>query len=116
MGRRHNLYSHLGGIPLSRRGARCLQSQDCGLGDGDPLRTELVLKAFAMALAQRRPAEVIHHSDQGSQYTSLAFVKRCQQAGVRPSMGTVGDCFDNAMGERFFATLECELLERTSDL
>jgi putative transposase len=77
------------------------------------LRTELVLKALDMALGQRRPAGVIHHSDQGSQYTSLAF-KRCEQAGVRPSMGSVGDCFDNAMCESFFATLECELLERRS--
>jgi putative transposase len=76
------------------------------------LRTELVLKALDMALGQRRPAGVIHHSDQGSQYTSLAFGKRCELAGVRPSMGTVGDCFDNAMCESFFATLECELLNR----
>jgi putative transposase len=76
------------------------------------LRTELVLKALDMALGQRRPAGVIHHSDQGSQYTSLAFGKRCELAGVRPSMGTVGDCFDNAMCESFFATLECELLSR----
>ncbi len=76
------------------------------------LRTELVLNALDMALGQRRPAGVIHHSDQGSQYTSLAFGKRCEQAGVRPSMGSVGDCFDNAMCESFFATLECELLRR----
>ena len=74
------------------------------------LRTELVLKALDMALGQRRAYGVIHHSDQGSQYTSLAFGKRCAQAGVRPSMGSVGDCFDNAMCESFFATLECELL------
>jgi len=78
------------------------------------LRTELVLKALDMALAQRRATGVIHHSDQGSQYTSLAFGKRCEQAGVRPSMGSVGDCFDNAMCESFFATLECELLNRQS--
>jgi putative transposase len=78
------------------------------------LRTELVLKALEMALGQRRAAGVIHHSDQGSQYTSLAFGKRCEQAGVRPSMGSVGDCFDNAMCESFFATLECELLNRQS--
>jgi len=78
------------------------------------LRTELVLNALNMAIAQRRPAGVIHHSDQGSQYTSLAFGKRCEEAGVRPSMGTVGDCFDNAMCESFFATLECELLNRHS--
>jgi putative transposase len=76
------------------------------------LRTELVLAALNMALGQRRPTEVIHHSDQGTQYTSLAFGKRCEQAGVRPSMGSVGDCFDNAMCESFFATLECELLDR----
>ncbi len=78
------------------------------------LRTELVLKALDMALEQRHALGVIHHSDQGSQYTSLAFGKRCELAGVRPSMGTVGDCFDNAMCESFFATLECELLNRRS--
>ena len=76
------------------------------------LRTELVLDALNMALGQRRPAAVIHHSDQGCQYTSIAFGLRCKQAGVRPSMGSVGDCYDNAMCESFFATLECELLDR----
>jgi putative transposase len=78
------------------------------------LRVELVLKALNMALWQRRPTDVIHHSDQGSQYTSLAFGKRCQQVGVRPSMGSVGDAFDNALCESFFASLECELLNRKS--
>jgi len=76
------------------------------------LRTELVLAALDMAVAQRRPTEVIHHSDQGCQYTSLAFGRRCGEAGVRPSMGSVGDAYDNAMCESFFATLECELLDR----
>lgn len=76
------------------------------------LRTELVLEALDMALWERRPEAVIHHSDQGSQYTSLAFGRRCKGAGVRPSMGSVGDCYDNAMAEAFFATLECELLDR----
>jgi putative transposase len=76
------------------------------------LRTELVLDALDLALWQRRPREVTHHSDQGSQYTSIAFGQRCRQAGVRPSMGSVGDCFDNALCESFFATLECELLAR----
>lgn len=76
------------------------------------LRTELVLGALEMALWRRRPGDVIHHSDQGSQYTSVAFGKRCEEAGVRPSMGSVGDCFDNAMCESFFATLECECLDR----
>jgi putative transposase len=65
------------------------------------LRTELVLEALNMALTQRRPTGVIHHSDQGTQYTSIAFGARCRQAGVRPSMGSVGDCFDNAMCESF---------------
>lgn len=76
------------------------------------LRSSLVVDALSMALSQRRPNDVIHHSDQGSQYTSIAFGQRCKEAGVRPSMGTVGDCFDNALCESFFATLECELLER----
>jgi putative transposase len=78
------------------------------------LRTELVLDALNMALHQRRPTHVIHHSDQGTQYTSISFGRRCKQAGVRPSMGSVGDCYDNAMCESFFATLECELIERST--
>ena len=78
------------------------------------LRTELVLEALNMALWQRRPESVIHHSDQGCQYTSFAFGKRCRLMGVRPSMGSVGDCYDNAMAESFFATLECELIDRHS--
>ena len=78
------------------------------------LRTELVLEALDMALWQRRPEEVMHHSDRGSQYTSFAFGARCREAGVRPSMGAVGSCYDNAMCESFFATLECELIDRTS--
>jgi putative transposase len=77
------------------------------------LRTELVLDALQMALKQRRPRGVIHHSDHGCQYTSIAFGKRCEAFGVRPSMGSVGDCFDNALCESFFATLECELLDRS---
>jgi putative transposase len=76
------------------------------------LRTGLVLAALDMAVAQRRPTDVIHHSDQGCQYTSVAFGQRCTEAGVRPSMGSVGDAYDNALCESFFATLECELLDR----
>jgi len=76
------------------------------------LRTELVLDALEMAIGQRRPRNVIHRSDQGRQYTSLAFGARCREAGVRPSMGSVGDAYDNAMCESFFVTLECELLDR----
>jgi putative transposase len=76
------------------------------------LATQVVLDALNMALAKRRPNDVIHHSDQGSQYTSIGFGLRCREAGVRPSMGSVGDAYDNAMCESFFATLECELLAR----
>jgi putative transposase len=76
------------------------------------LRTEVVLEALEMAVRQRQPRSVIHHSDQGCQYTSIAFGKRCREAGVRPSMGSVGDAYDNALCESFFATLECELLAR----
>ncbi len=83
-----------------------------GWAMGTHLRTELVLDALNVALWQRRPEAVIHHSDQGSQYTSLAFGRRCDEMGVRPSMGSVGDAYDNALCESFFATLECELLER----
>jgi len=78
------------------------------------LRTSLVLAALNMAIDQRRPARVIHHSDQGCQYTAIGFGLRCCAAGVRPSMGSVGDCYDNAMCESFFATLECELLDRVT--
>jgi putative transposase len=76
------------------------------------LRTALVLAALEMAIHQRHPEGVVHHSDQGSQYTALQFGSRCRQFGILPSMGSVGDCFDNAMCESFFATLECELLDR----
>jgi putative transposase len=76
------------------------------------LRTELVLTALDMALAQRRPHGVIHHSDHGCQYTAIAYGQRCLAFGVRPSMGSVGDAYDNALCESFFATLECELLDR----
>ena len=71
-----------------------------------------MLAALNMALAVRQTCGVIHHSDQGSQYTSLAFGKLCREMGVLPSMGSVGDAYDNAMAESFFATLECELLAR----
>jgi putative transposase len=76
------------------------------------LRTELVLDALNMAIGQRRPTQVIHHSDQGCQYTSVAFGLRCRDVGIRPSMGSVGDAYDNTLCESFFASLECELLDR----
>lgn len=76
------------------------------------LKTELVIDALDMAIGQRQPSTVIHHSDQGCQYTAVAFGLRCREVGVKPSMGSVGDAYDNAMCESFFATLECELLDR----
>jgi putative transposase len=85
-----------------------------GWAMAEHLRTELVIDALDMAIWRRRPAEgLVHHSDQGTQYTSLLFGRRCGEAGIRPSMGSVGDCFDNAVTESFFATLECELIDRS---
>lgn len=83
-----------------------------GWAMGGALRTELMLSALERAYAQRTPRAVIHHSDHGCQYTSIAFGKRCEELGVRPSLGSVGDAYDNAMAESFFATLECEVLDR----
>lgn len=77
------------------------------------LRTGLVTDALATATSQRDASGVVHHSDQGSQYTSVAFGMQCHRAGIMPSMGSVGDCYDNAMAESFFATLQCELLDQT---
>ena len=78
------------------------------------LGARLVVDALEMALRRRRPAPgLIHHSDHGRQYTSLAFGQRCRRAGVVPSMGSVGDAYDNALAESFFATLECELVDRS---
>lgn len=76
------------------------------------LASQLVLQALEMAYAQRAPRAVIHHSDHGSEYTAIAFGTRCTKLGVRLSMGSVGDCYDNAMAESFFSTLECEVLDR----
>ncbi len=79
----------------------------------DTLATEIVTAALDMAVLRARPAPgLVHHSDHGAQYTSAVFGQRCQEAGIVPSMGTVGDAFDNALAESFFATLECELIDR----
>lgn len=83
-----------------------------GWSTADNLKTGLVLGALDSAVSQRQPTRVIHHSDHGTQYTSVAFGNRCRQAGVQPSMGSVGDAYDNALCESFFASLECELLDR----
>ena len=79
---------------------------------GERMNSDLVIAALNMATLTRKPESVIHHSDQGSQYTSIAFGERCQLMKVKPSMGTVGDAYDNAMAESFFASLECELIDR----
>jgi putative transposase len=86
-----------------------------GWSFGSRMKAELVQRALGMALFTRKAATgVIHHSDQGSQYTSQAFRQMCAQAGVQVSMGSVGDAYDNAMAESFFASLECELIARKS--
>ncbi|MDQ3677301.1 MAG: IS3 family transposase [Actinomycetota bacterium] len=78
-----------------------------GSAIADHIRSELVVEALQMALARRRPgAGVVHHSDQGSQYVSLAFGQACAQAGIARSMGSTGCCFDNAVAEAFFASLK----------
>ena len=78
-----------------------------GWAMADHMRADLVVDALQMALARRRPeAGLIHHSDQGSQYVSLAFGQRARDAGIAVSMGSRGDCFDNAVAESFFATFE----------
>ena len=75
--------------------------------------SELMVLALQKAVAERNPPRgVIHHSDHGSQYTSRAFQTVCQAANITPSMGAVGDCYDNAMAESFFATLEKELIHQ----
>jgi putative transposase len=84
-----------------------------GWSMADHLHTELVLDALDMAITQRNPAPgLVHHTDHGCQYTSLAFGRRLRETGLVASMGTVGDALDNAVAESFFATLECELLDR----
>jgi putative transposase len=79
-----------------------------GWAMSDHLYTELMLRALDMALVQRRPAGVIHHCDQGCQYTSIAFGRRCHEAGVRLSMGTVADCFDKACVSHYTSSRRSE--------
>lgn len=83
-----------------------------GWAMGHDLKARLVRDALNMALSQPRPVGVIDHSDQGSQHTSVAFGLRCKEASVRPLMGSVGDAYDNAICESFFAAPACELLDR----
>lgn len=93
----------------------CFSRRVVGWCMRDDLSTQLVLDALEMAIANRRPGTgLIHHSDRGCQYTAYVFGRRCKEAGIVPSMGSVGDAFDNAAAESFFATLECELIDRTT--
>ncbi len=86
-----------------------------GWSMADHMRTELVTDALQMALARRRPEPgLIWHSDQGSQFVSLAFGQQARAAGIAQSMGSRGDCFDNAVAESFFATLKKELIHGRS--
>jgi putative transposase len=86
-----------------------------GWSMADHMRSELVVDALQMAVARRRPQPgLIHHSDQGSQYISLAFGQAARDAGIARSMGSKGDCYDNAVAESFFATLKKELVHRQS--
>src|SRR4030081_1256706 len=91
----------------SRSSRRAIPGRPGDLNLSRNARSDRSLPAIAtfLPVVLRRPVD-------SAQYTSLAFGKRCREAGVRPSMGSVGDAYDNAMCESFFATLECELLER----
>jgi putative transposase len=86
-----------------------------GWSMADHLRAELVVSALEMALHRRRPSPgLIHHSDQGCQFTAVLFGKRCAKAGIEISMGSVGDCYDNAVCETFHATIKKEKIYRQS--
>lgn len=86
-----------------------------GWSMADHMRSDLVVDALQMAIARRQPAPgLIHHSDQGSQFVSLAFGQAAAKPGVARSMGSRGDCYDNAVAETFFATLKKELVHRRS--
>jgi putative transposase len=93
----------------------CFSRKVVGWSMREEMPAELVVDALEMALSRRRPtAELVHHSDQGSQYVSLLFGRRLREAGIAQSMGSKGDCYDNAVCESFHATLEKELLRGRS--
>jgi putative transposase len=93
----------------------CYSRRIVGWSMRPDLEAELVVDALEMAIARRRPtAGLVHHSDQGSQYVSLRFGERCREIGIHRSMGSKGDCFDNAVAESVFATIEKDLLRRRS--
>lgn len=88
----------------------CFSRRLVGWGMAEHMRTQLVVDALQMAVTQRQPGDgLVHHSDRGSQYTAIAFGRRCRDAGIALSMGSRGDCFDNAVIESFWATLKKEI-------
>jgi putative transposase len=93
----------------------CFSRRVVGWSMADHLRAELVIDALEMAVARRRPGPgLVHHSDAGSQYVSLAFGQRCHRAGIELSMGAKGCALDNAVAEAFFKALKSELVHRRS--
>src|SRR5919198_198206 len=93
----------------------CFSRRVVGWSMRDNMEAELVVDALEMAVARRRPEPgLIHHSDQGSQYVALVFGQRLRGAGIAQSIGSKGDCFDNAAIESYHATIEKDLLRRRS--
>jgi putative transposase len=93
----------------------CFSRRVVGWSMADHLRSELVVDALQMAIWNRKPAPgAVHHSDHGAQYASWAFGHRLREAGLLGSMGSIGDCFDNSVAESFLATLQTELLDRST--
>lgn len=77
--------------------------------------TALVTNALGMAISNREPDPgrgLVIHSDHGTQFTAWAFTHRARQSGLLPSMGSIGDCFDNAVIESFWGRMQTELLNR----
>ena len=91
----------------------CHSRRCVGWSIADHLRAELVVDAVPMAIARRRPGPgLVHHSDHGSQYVSLAMGEHLREAGIETSMGEKGSALDNAVVESFFSTLKRELVNR----
>ena len=93
----------------------CNSRRCVGWSIRDDLRAELVVDAVKMAISRRRPGPgLVHHSDHGSQYVSLAMGEHLREAGIDVSMGSKGSALDNAVIESFFSTLKRELVNRYS--
>ena len=113
LGRRHHLRADLGGLALPRVVIDAFSRRCVGWSMRSDLQAELVVDALGMAVTRRRPEPgVVHHSDRGSQYASLAFGATLRESGVLASMGSRGDAYDNAAAESFFSTIKKELIYR----